>query len=65
MKGAMMKAYLLTTGTVFGLLVLAHLWRLVVESTIARDPWFIGTTVLSAGLCAWAFSLIRRVPRSD
>jgi len=40
-----MKAYLTTTGTLSGLLALAHLWRAVEESgQLAQDPWFLVTT---------------------
>jgi len=59
-----MKAYLLTTGTVFGLITVSHIWRVVVESTgLVRDPWFVALTVLAAGLCAWAFRLLRLAAR--
>lgn len=55
-----MKAYLLVTGTIFGLLTLAHVWRVVAESTrLAADPWYVLITVLSAALCLWAFRLLR------
>jgi hypothetical protein len=61
-----MKAYLLTTGTVFGLLTLAHVWRVLAESRLlARDPWFVLITVLSAALCLWAFALLRTVRRAS
>lgn len=55
-----MKAYLTTTGIVFALLTVAHIWRITVESAIARDPWFIMTTVISTALCIWAFRLLRQ-----
>jgi len=55
-----MKAYLLVTGTIFGLLTLVHVWRVVAESTrLAADPWYVLITVLSAALCLWAFRLLR------
>ena len=55
-----MKAYLITTATIFGLLTLVHIWRVVAESTLlARDPWYILITALSAALCVWACSLLR------
>ena len=60
-----MKAYLVTTGTVFGLLTLVHIWRAVAESpALARDPWYVLTTALSAALCLWAWRLIRASARS-
>jgi len=56
----------MTTGLVFGLIVLAHVARLVAEGMqLARDPWFVMTTVLATGLCLWALRLLRqsRTPR--
>ena len=54
-----MRAYLMVTGTIFGLVTLAHVWRVVAESTrLATDPWFVLLTALSAALCGWAFRLL-------
>ena len=53
-----MKAYLLVTGSIFGLLVVAHILRLVQEPHIAGDPWWWVITLLAAGLCAWAFRVL-------
>ena len=63
-----MKAYLLTTGTLFGLLALSHLWRTVDEwPRLSSDPSFVlGTaalTVLAAVLSVWAFRLLRSAAR--
>jgi hypothetical protein len=58
---AIMKAYLITTGTIFGLITVAHIWRIVAESPhLAKDPWFMLLTILTAALCLWAFRLLRR-----
>jgi hypothetical protein len=55
-----MKAYLITTGAVFGLLTLAHIWRVVAEEPhLAREPWFILITVVAAALSYWAWRLLR------
>ena len=55
-----MRAYLVTTGSVFGLITAAHVWRVLVESrALARDPWFLLVTLLAAALCVWAFRLLR------
>ena len=44
-----MKPYVITTGTVFGLIVVAHIWRAVVEGPgIAKDPVYIILTVVAA-----------------
>lgn len=55
-----MKAYVITTGLVFALLTLAHLWRIIVEGLrMATDPWFALTTLIPAALCVWAVRLLR------
>ena len=60
-----MKTYVMTTGIVFGLLALAHVLRIVTESTLlARDPGFVAITVVAAGLCLWAMRLLWRSRRS-
>lgn len=60
-----MKAYLITTGSVFTLVTLAHIWRAISESTaLARDPWFILLTIVTAGLSVWAWRLLRVSARS-
>jgi hypothetical protein len=57
-----MKPYLITTGTIFGLITLAHIWRILAENHhLAVDPLFLALTVLSTFLCFWAFRLLRRV----
>jgi hypothetical protein len=54
-----MKAFLITTGTVFGLIVLVHIARAFMEgSGVAKDPAFILLTVFAAGLSAWAWRLV-------
>ena len=56
-----MKAYLVTTGILFGLLTVAHVLRIVYESrALASDPWFMLITTATAALCAWACVLIGR-----
>ena len=59
-----MKAYVMTTGMVFGLLVAVHLWRVVEEGARPlRDPWYVGVTLLAALLCGWAVRLWRGLRR--
>jgi uncharacterized membrane protein len=58
-----MRAYLITTGVLFALLVLAHIWRATTEPSVTHDPWFLLFSVLAAALSIWAFSLLRRTPR--
>ena len=60
-----MKAYILTTGTIFGLITLAHILRIVGESrALATDPWYMSLTVLSASLCVWAWRVFKALPRT-
>jgi len=59
-----MKAYVITTGTVFGLIVVAHIWRAIAEGpALARDPIFILVTVAAASLSVWAWRLLSPMPR--
>lgn len=60
-----MKAYVITTGTVFGLLTLVHIWRAIEEGPqLAAEPWYVLITVAAAVLCLWALRLLWRWPRS-
>lgn len=59
------RVYLLTTGILFGLLTLAHVWRVFAESaTLARDPWYVLITTIAAVFCVWALALYRRTSPS-
>ena len=55
-----MKAYLAVTAVLFGLLTAVHVWRMVVESNLATEPWFLFTTLVSAVLCGWGIRLLAR-----
>jgi hypothetical protein len=53
-----MKAYLIVTAVIFGAIVVAHVWRIVAESTaLATQPPFIALTVICALLCVWGIRL--------
>jgi hypothetical protein len=55
-----MKAYVMTTGAVFGLIALAHVLRVVEEGPrLAKDPFFVILTVLAAALSLWAWRVLR------
>ena len=58
-----MKPFLMVTGTVFGLIVVAHIWRVAAEGSQLLNPWFVALTLLAAALCVWAFRLVRRLPK--
>ena len=61
-----MKAYLATTGTIFTLIVVAHVMRIVAEGFgVATDVWWLLMTAASAALAAWAWRLYRQqAPRA-
>jgi len=60
-----MKAYVMTTGAVFGLITVAHIWRVFAESPrLATEPWFVLLTVATAALFLWALRLLWRSPRT-
>ena len=59
-----MKPFLVTVGTVFGLIVIAHIARVVAEPRMAGDLWFWGLTVIAAALSAWAWRLFWVLRRS-
>jgi len=64
MEDAWMKAYLITTGTLFGLIVLAHIWRLFEEGAHPmHDPSFVLFTFAAAVLSVWAWGLLARPAR--
>lgn len=54
-----MKVYVMTTGTLFGLLTVMHLLRILQEGHLATDPLFILITVAAGCLSLWAWRLLR------
>ncbi len=58
-----MRTYVIATGVVFGLLTLAHVWRLVVEPHYRTDPFFLTITAVSAALSVAAW-VVARKPRA-
>lgn len=60
-----MKAYIMTTGAIFVLVTIAHIWRIVEgHDNLGRDPWYVMLTVVTALLGLWAWRLLRRLPHS-
>jgi hypothetical protein len=58
-----MKTYLATTATLFGLLAIAHVWRIIAEwpalvtDSSAKIEAVIG--LIAAALCVWGVRLLR------
>ena len=60
-----MRAYVITTGAVFGLITLAHLLRIIEEGPhLAKDPWYVLITIAAAALCVWAWRVLRLSTRA-
>ncbi len=57
-----MRAYVMVTGAVFALVTLVHIWRMVEEPNMAREPWFLALTILTATLALAAWRVSRRAP---
>jgi hypothetical protein len=56
-----MKAYVMTTGAVFGLITLAHVLRIIAEGPhLLSEPLWVLLTAATAGLSVWAWRLLRR-----
>ena len=59
-----MKAYLVVSGALFGVVGIAHLLRLFAERDRLSDAWFLGHNlalfVVGGGLAVWALQLLRR-----
>ena len=54
-----MKTYVITTGTIFTLLTLAHIARMVSESWMfAKEPIYLAITFTAAAMATWAWWLV-------
>ncbi len=59
-----MRAYLITTGAVFGLITLAHVGRMIAEGPrLLGEPVYILLTIVAGAFCGWAVHLLRRAPK--
>ena len=54
-----MRIYVATTGTLFGLITIAHVLRMSAERHLATDPWYLLLTAAAAALCLWAVRVLR------
>lgn len=57
-----MKAYVVVTGTIFGLMGIGHGLRLFFEAR-SSDPWFVGInlalSIAGIGFAVWAIQVLR------
>jgi hypothetical protein len=55
-----MRAYVMMSGGIFALIVLAHVLRMIEEGPqVARDPLFVVATIVAVAFSVWAFWLLR------
>jgi hypothetical protein len=60
-----MKAYVITTGTIFGLITIAHVARILDEGTrLLTEPFYLLLTLLAAGMVVWAWRVLQALPRA-
>ena len=60
-----MKTYVITTGTIFGLIAAAHVARILDEGTrLLTEPLFMVLTLLAAAMAAWAWRVFQALPRA-
>ncbi len=60
-----MKAYVTTSGVLFALLLLAHIWRAIAEGPrLLTDPFYLCTTAAAAAMAVWAWLVRSKIPRS-
>jgi hypothetical protein len=55
-----MRSYVIVTGAINGLFVVVHVWRMIVEPHLARDPWFLLVTIAAGALSVAAWRVVRR-----
>ena len=61
-----MKNYVLISGIVFCLVVIAHVARVLAEGAeLLKEPAFLFTSLLSIALAVWAWRLFRQLAGSD
>ena len=59
-EGTEMRSYVVVTGIIFGLLTVAHVWRIFLDPHLATDPWFLMFTIAAAALAVAAWRVARR-----
>ena len=58
-----MRIYVAITGALFGLITVAHVWRIIEEGAHLAEPFYLLLTAAAAALCLWACRLLWRSPR--
>lgn len=57
-----MRAYVITSGVIFALLVLAHLARIAIDGPgVLSDVFFVVATLIAGALAVWAWRVARQM----
>jgi hypothetical protein len=60
-----MKTYVITSGTIFALLALAHVGRIVGErASLLKEPFFLLITLAAATMAVWAWRVFVQMKRA-
>ena len=59
-----MRSYVIITGVIFALVTLIHVWRMVEEPHLFREPWFLLLTAVTAAISLWSWRVAGRKPQS-
>ena len=61
-----MRLYVMVTGIIFALVVIAHVARMITEdASLATNPIYLLITVCTAGLSVWSWLVLRRSRSPD
>ena len=58
-----MKRYVIVTGSIFGLITVAHILRMIYEPHRAQEALYVLLTAVAAALSLWALRLMWPYPR--
>ncbi|MBS0387773.1 MAG: hypothetical protein JSR15_04765 [Proteobacteria bacterium] len=59
-----MRSYVAVSGSIFALIVVAHVWRAAVEGPgMFEQPSFIMLTAAAGGMAVWAWRVYRKLPK--
>jgi hypothetical protein len=57
-----MRPYVIVSGSIFGMVTIAHLLRIIYEPQLGTDPWYLLLTAACAAMSVWALRLLWKAP---
>jgi hypothetical protein len=55
-----MRAYVIATGSLWALIAVVHVWRVMVEPHLASHLWYLVLTLAAVALAVWAWRVLRQ-----